>query len=131
LSLTAGDAEETSSICAVLAETDVINMVSRGITTEHILKGIHLSIARRVTKLLRSTGARGLVALTGGLAHDKGLVATINEVCIEEQKKKRPGVGDIEVVSHAQSIYAGAIGAALLGAYRYQQLAARDRIPAA
>ena len=42
LSQSADEPELCSSICAVLAETDVINMVSRGITTPNILKGIHL-----------------------------------------------------------------------------------------
>ena len=41
LSRQADDPEKVSSICAVLAETDVINMVSRGITAPNILKGIH------------------------------------------------------------------------------------------
>ena len=45
LSQQADDPEVVSSICAVLAETDVINMVSRGITAPNILKGIHLSMA--------------------------------------------------------------------------------------
>ena len=49
---------------AVLAETDVINMVARGIPTQDILKGIHLSIAGRLLQLLRSVGAEGTVLLT-------------------------------------------------------------------
>ena len=47
ISKTADNPETVSSICAVLAETDVINMVSRGIRTRDILKGIHLSMAGR------------------------------------------------------------------------------------
>ena len=50
--------EKISSICAVLAETDVINMVSRGIATPDILKGIHLSMASRLVKLLKVTGIK-------------------------------------------------------------------------
>ena len=41
LSKQADNPEKVSGICAVLAETDVINMVSRGITAPNILKGIH------------------------------------------------------------------------------------------
>ena len=41
LSKQAEKPEKVSGICAVLAETDVINMVSRGITAPNILKGIH------------------------------------------------------------------------------------------
>jgi len=48
VSLEATNPEVSSGICAVLAETDVINMVSRGITTPNIIKGIHISIAGRI-----------------------------------------------------------------------------------
>jgi len=72
--------EKVSSICAVLAETDVINMVSRGIATTDILKGIHLSMASRLVKLLKVTGiTKGTVLLTGGLALDAGLLAALQE----------------------------------------------------
>src|SRR3970282_504042 len=57
LSQQADNPETVSSICAVLAETDVINMVSRGISASNILKGIHLSMAGRLAKLLRSIKA--------------------------------------------------------------------------
>src|SRR5262249_5421277 len=53
LSAAAPRAEPCSSICAVLAETDVINMVSRGVPTGELLRGIHESIAQRIVKLLR------------------------------------------------------------------------------
>ncbi len=126
LSQQADNPEVVSSICAVLAETDVINMVSRGITAPNILKGIHLSMAARLSKLLKSIGAvKGVVMLTGGLALDKGLVAALQE-----------DIGNIkdmsaQVRSHADSIYAGAIGAALWGAYRFDKLAAQGNVPKA
>jgi benzoyl-CoA reductase subunit D len=116
LSCTSKDPEKVSSICAVLAETDVINMVSRGIATPDILKGIHLSMASRIVKLLKVTGVKGGVALlTGGLALDSGLLAAIEEEMANEKVQVRPR-------AHADSIYAGAIGAALWGAYRHAKL---------
>ena len=119
LSLQADDPEEVSSICAVLAETDVINMVSRGITAPNILKGIHLSMASRLARLLKSIGVRNdLIMMTGGLAGDEGLCAAMRE-----QLAKMKGV-EAEVVNHPDSIHAGAIGAALWGAFRAEKLAA-------
>ncbi|HSM19598.1 MAG TPA: benzoyl-CoA reductase subunit D, partial [Hyphomicrobiales bacterium] len=59
LSKKADDPEKVSSICAVLAETDVINMVSREISAPNILKGIHLSMAGRLSRLLKAIGADG------------------------------------------------------------------------
>jgi benzoyl-CoA reductase subunit D len=126
LSSQADKPEVVSSICAVLAETDVINMVSRGITAPNILKGIHLSMAARLSKLLKSIGALdGVVMMTGGLALDKGLVAALVEDIAN--------IKDMKTVirSHPDSIYAGAIGAALWGAYRFEKLAASGNVPKA
>lgn len=115
--------QQVSSICAVLAETDVINMVSRGITTADILKGIHLSMAGRFVKLLRATGAEGQVALTGGLAADVGLARALQE------KVNKEGLA-MKIHTHPRSIYAGALGAALWGGYRHRVLARRAGVPA-
>jgi benzoyl-CoA reductase subunit D len=126
LSRKSDNPEVVSSICAVLAETDVINMVSRGITAPDILKGIHLSMAARLSKLLKSIGATsGVVMMTGGLALDKGLVAALEEDIANIKDMKSI------VRSHPDSIYAGAIGAALWGAYRFEKLAARKIAKAA
>ena len=126
LSRQADDPENVSSICAVLAETDVINMVSRGISAPNILKGIHLSMAGRLSKLLKSIGAtKGVVMMTGGLALDQGLVAALEEDIAKIKDMKTT------VRSHPDSIYAGAIGAALWGAFRHEKLAALERAPKA
>jgi benzoyl-CoA reductase subunit D len=123
LSRQADNPEVVSSICAVLAETDVINMVSRGISAPNILKGIHLSMAARLSKLLKSIGAvKGVVMVTGGLALDKGLVAALEEDIAQIKDMKTI------VRSHPDSIYAGAIGAALWGAYRHDKLAAQGQL---
>ena len=116
LSQTSQNPEKVSSICAVLAETDVINMVSRGIATPDILKGIHLSMASRIVKLLKVTGIKdGTALLTGGLALDTGLLAAIREEAVNEKV-------NVAAISHPDSIYAGAIGAALWGAFRHERL---------
>ena len=117
LSQSSTNPEKCSSICAVLAETDVINMVSRGIPTPDVLKGIHLSMASRIVKLLKVTGIKsGKALVTGGLALDSGLLAAIREEMANEKV-------DVDAVSHPDSIYAGAIGAALWGAFRHRRLA--------
>ena len=122
LSRSADDPEVVSSICAVLAETDVINMVSRGISASNILKGVHLSMAGRLSKLLKSIGATdGVLMVTGGLALDPGLVAALEEDVAKMKDMK------VAVRSHPDSIYAGAIGAALWGAFRFEKLAATGR----
>jgi benzoyl-CoA reductase subunit D len=125
LSQSSANPEKVSSICAVLAETDVINMVSRGIATPDILKGIHLSMASRIVKLLKVTGIKqGTALLTGGLALDAGLLAAVREEMVNEKV-------DVQAVSHPDSIYAGAIGAALWGAYRHRKLRELEQLAAA
>lgn len=111
VSLKSDDPEVSSGICAVLAETDVINMVSRGISTPNIIKGIHISIASRIIKLLSSLKAESPIILTGGMALNKGMIQAINE-SLEEGKKK------FIVKTHPDAIYAGAIGASLWGGFR-------------
>ena len=117
--------EKVSSICAVLAETDVINMVSRSIPPGDILRGIHESMAERLIKLLKSIDVRdGVVMVTGGLALDEGLVQALGDGMEKEKMGTR-------VASHPDSLFAGAIGAALWGAFRYEKLRALGRLPGA
>ena len=115
VSLQAQTPEISSGICAVLAETDVINMVSRGISTPNIIKGIHLSIANRIIKLLSSLKAESPIVLTGGMALNKGMLQAISEQ-LEETGKK------FVIKTHPDAIYAGALGAALWGGFRYYKL---------
>ena len=109
-------------ICAVLAETDVINMVSRGISTPNILKGIHLSMASRLARLLKSIGVKdGTVMVTGGLAADEAL---------REELAKMKSV-EAAVENNPDSIYAGTIDAALWGGFRHEKLAEIRQLPMA
>jgi benzoyl-CoA reductase subunit D len=66
-----------------------------------------------------------VVMMTGGLALDKGLVAALEEDIANIKDMKSI------VRSHPDSIYAGAIGAALWGAYRFEKLVARENAKAA
>jgi len=116
LSKQADNPEKVSGICAVLAETDVINMVSRGITAPNILKGIHESMADRLAKLLKTIGGLdGTIQMTGGLALDAGLVEAMKEAMVREKVS-------VPIESHPDAIFAGAIGAALWGAFRHDKL---------
>jgi benzoyl-CoA reductase subunit D len=121
ISLTSENPEVSSGICAVLAETDVINMVSRGITTPDIIKGIHISIASRIIKLLSSLKAESPIVLTGGMALNKGMIQALEEALAESGKK-------FDLQTHPDAIYAGAIGAALWGGFRYYKLKEKSEV---
>lgn len=139
ISLRGVNPERVSSICAVLAETDVINMVSRGISTADILRGIHESMAGRFARLVRSVataspGSDLVVFVSGGLAGDTGLFAALEDALKPSRASStagRPSLrgaaeAPVTLVSHPLSIHAGAIGAALWGAYRYHKLNLED-----
>lgn len=115
ISLKSKNPQTPSGICAVLAETDVINMVSKGISTPDIVKGIHLSIANRILKLLISLKAESPIALTGGMALNKGMVQALEELAGQTSYKW-------QFLSCPDSIYGGAIGAALWAGFRHWKL---------
>ena len=117
LSRSAQRPETVSSICAVLAETDVINMVSRGISTPDILAGIHESMAGRFARLLQTLAVEGIVFVSGGLAADDGLLAALERAL--GTCGKAPA---LVPARHELSACAGAIGAAIWGEYRYRKL---------
>jgi benzoyl-CoA reductase subunit D len=119
ISLKSKTPETPSGICAVLAETDVINMVSRGISTPDIVKGIHISVANRVIKLLNSLKADGTIVLTGGMASNIGMVQTVKELA------EKANINPDKIKAHPNSIVAGALGAAIWAGFRYNKLNAR------
>lgn len=110
LSLDARKPQPISSVCAVLAESEIINHVSEGVTVEDILRGIHDSLADRALSLLKRVGLDGEVTLIGGVALQAGMVAALRD---------KLGV-TVNVPAAPQ--YATALGAALLGLQRFRKL---------
>lgn len=110
LSLRSKDPQPISSICAVLAESEVINLVTTGYPVEDILMGAQLSISDRIVAMLRQVGADGETTLTGGITKNVGMVKAL------EQKIGKP------VNVSPDSEYAGALGACLLVQRRLKKL---------
>ncbi len=112
LSLGAAKPQAISSVCAVLAETEIINHVSEGVTVENILRGIHNSLADRALSLLKRVGLDGPVAFIGGVARQEGMVVALRD---------KLGV-PVSVPDGPQ--FTAALGAALLGLQRYRKVSA-------
>jgi activator of 2-hydroxyglutaryl-CoA dehydratase len=118
LSLRATHPHPISSVCAVLAETEIINHVSAGAAVEDIVRGIHNSLADRAALLLRrvSVGTDGSpspqLVLIGGVARQRGMVVALEE---------RLGL-PVRVPPDCE--YVCALGAALLGLHRWRTLQA-------
>ena len=82
-------------------------------------------MAVSLVKRIRATSvSEGAVPMTGGLALHTGLPAALKE-CLAEQ-----GL-EAEAKAHADSIHAGAMGAAICGAFRYEKLAGLGQLPKA
>jgi benzoyl-CoA reductase subunit D len=58
-----------------------------------------------------------VVLVTGGLASDAGLLAAIQDALDEDGRV----AGTLRVAGHPLSIFAGAIGAAIWGAFRHEK----------
>lgn len=106
LSLSAANPQPISSICAVLAESEIINHVSAGVSVEDILRGIHDSLAERAGALLKRVGMQKELTLIGGVARQRGMVKAL-----EERLQVQ-----VHVPEDCDSVCA--LGAALLGRQR-------------
>lgn len=101
-----------SSTCTVFAESEVISRLSDGAAREDIVRGIHDSIAARAAGLCARLQVCEPVFLSGGLSRDQGLVRAL---------ERRLGC---PVETAELSVYAGALGAALLA---YRRLRRQER----
>jgi predicted CoA-substrate-specific enzyme activase len=108
-SLRAADPQKISSICAVLAESEVINLVTAGKNAEDILQGAHQAISDRIVTLVKQVGLGESLALTGGVSKNEGMVRALAE------KLK------VAIKISPDAEYMGALGAALLGLRRLQK----------
>jgi len=110
LSLEAKKPQTISSVCAVLAESEIINHVSTGETVDNILRGVHNSLASRALALLKRAGMEDEVTFVGGVARQKGMVKAL-----EETLKRNVNVSE-------EPHMVGALGAALLALRRLERI---------
>lgn len=106
LSLKAAHPQPISSVCAVLAESEIINHVTCGVGVEDILRGIHESLADRSGALLKRVGLNDHLTFIGGVAYQQGMI---------EALKQRLNV-KVDVPQDCD--YVCALGAAVLGMRR-------------
>lgn len=111
ISLKASHPQPISSICAVLAESEIINHVSAGVTVEDILRGIHDSLAERAAALLKRVGLHNELTFIGGVARQQGMVRAL------EQRL------NVKINVPQDCEFVCALGAAVLG---FRRLAARN-----
>jgi len=69
-------------MCTVFAESEVVSLIADGVPVNEIVLGLHRAIASRTVSLLKRTipGHNGqAVAMSGGVARNKGVVRAIAE----------------------------------------------------
>lgn len=124
MALRSENAQPISSVCAVLAESEIINHVSAGVSIEDILRGIYDSLADRAALLMKRVEKHQRIGsdkfepaksetpvemmFIGGVAAQRGMVKALED---------RLGV---RVNVPADCEYVCALGAALLGLKRLQ-----------
>ncbi|MFH1852540.1 MAG: acyl-CoA dehydratase activase [Candidatus Neomarinimicrobiota bacterium] len=102
MALQAEKAVTISSTCTVFAESEVVSLVARNHPRAEIVRGLHVAIVNRVWSQVQTVGIHGQVAMTGGVARNRGVVKLLEQ---------RLGL-DLQIHSEPQIV--GALGAAVL-----------------
>lgn len=106
LSLESTEPCDINSTCVVFAQSEVISLIARKFDRRDILAGMHLSMAKRIIKMMKKSEKGGDILMTGGGALNVGI-----RRAFEEELMK-----DVYVAEHPQ--FNGAIGAALIASER-------------
>ncbi|WP_350342833.1 acyl-CoA dehydratase activase [Proteinivorax tanatarense] len=91
------------NMCAVFAETEVLNLLVQGAKKDEILAGLLKSIALRVGSLAGKANLQGKIAFCGGVAQSQVLRRMVKEYC------------NLNIITLKNPQITGALGAAVLG----------------
>ena len=92
--------------CVVFAQSEIISLVARKFDRRDVLAGMHLSMAKRIIKMMKKSERGGDILMIGGGALNVG----IHRMFESELMK------DVYVANHSQ--FNRAIGAALIASGR-------------
>jgi CoA-substrate-specific enzyme activase, putative len=113
--LNADKASDISSQCVVFAESEVISLKARGEKRENIAAGIHLATVRRVKNLLNRIGLKPDLIFSGGVSNNVGMRKALEDI-----------LGHPVSQVKLDTIYAGALGAAILAQKSLSDQASAD-----
>lgn len=106
ISLESKEPCDINSMCVVFAQSELISLIARKYDRKDILAGMHMSMARRIVKMIRKSELGGDVLMTGGGALNVGL-----HKAFEDELMK-----DVYVAKYPQ--FNGSIGAAIMAKER-------------
>ena len=111
------DPKEVSSVCAVFAESEVINHLANGVPAEDIMMGAMVALGGRAVQLMRRVGLEPGYMLTGGMTHNAAMIKALEDNLKGKFNIAPDGLGQLN----------GAMGAALLGLRRVEKLIAEGK----
>jgi predicted CoA-substrate-specific enzyme activase len=111
---TSKDEVPISGVCAVFAESEVINHLSQGAAPADIMNGAVVSLVGRSLQLMKRVGMEPEFTLIGGILRFERMADVI----------RRELDADVNVPSGDMVQFTSAFGAALLGRRRLEKLAA-------
>ncbi|MBT3245990.1 MAG: 2-hydroxyglutaryl-CoA dehydratase [Actinobacteria bacterium] len=109
-----------SGVCAVFAESEVINHLSLGTAPADIMQGAIESLTNRSVQLMKRVRAEPEFTLIGGILRFETMSRLVSDILDSEVN-----VPDADMVQHVQ-----ALGCALLGHRRLEKIGARGDVPA-
>ena len=104
-----------SSVCAVFAESEVINHVSAGASPADIMHGAMASLVDRSVQLMKRVGAEPEYTLVGGILRFETMARVVREKLNAE----------VNVPPGDWPQYTAAVGAAILALHRYRKVSAQ------
>jgi benzoyl-CoA reductase subunit A len=114
-----------NSTCTVFAGAELRERLSLGDKREDILAGLHRAIILRAMSLLaRSGGVRDEFTFTGGVARNNAAVSALRDLVLANY-------GEVRLNISPDSIYPGALGAALYALHDAGRPAAEEPVPLA
>ena len=114
LALASTDPVTISSVCAVFAESEVINHLTAGAAPEDIMYGAVLSLASRSVQLMKRVGMEPEVTFVGGMSRNTAFVRALTTQL----------GGAVNVPPGSQGQFNGSLGASLLALDRVHKLQA-------
>ena len=112
LAVTSKEPVPISGVCAVFAESEVINHLSQGNTPSDIMHGAILSLVDRSMQLMKRVKMEAEYTLIGGIMQ----FSTMKRVLQETLK------ADVNIPAPEMVQFIPALGAALLGQYRLEKI---------
>ncbi len=107
-----------SGVCAVFAESEVINHLSLGTAPSDIMQGAVESLVGRSVQLIKRVRAEPQYTLIGGILRFSTMA-----YAVRDQLKSEVNVPEPEMVQ-----FVGALGAAILGQHRLKKLAQENTL---